>query len=71
MKSRSATLDLVIRAVMKLNVTDGERQNVLAFIQSCYCGRVRNYDFDAALVALGKLSDAEQHALIEYAMRVS
>ena len=71
MNSKSTTLDKVIRAVLKLNPHDGERQNVTAFIQSCYCGRVRDYDFDAALVSLGKLSDEEQHALIEYTMRVS
>jgi hypothetical protein len=71
MNSRSTTLDLVIRAVLRLDPQNGERQNVTAFIQSCYCGRVRNYDFDAALVSLAKLTPEEQHALIEYAMRVS
>ena len=71
MKRRSNTIDLVIHAILKLNANNGERQNVTAFIQSCYCGRVRNYDFDAALVSLGKLTPDEQHALIEYAMRVS
>jgi hypothetical protein len=70
MNSKSTTLDMVIRAVLKLNPINGERQNVTAFIQSCYCGRVREYDFDAALASLGKLTDEEQHALIEYTMRV-
>jgi hypothetical protein len=71
MKRRSNTIDLVIHAILKLNANNGERQNVTAFIQSCYCGRVRNYDFDQALASLAKLSDEEQHALIEYAMQVS
>ncbi len=66
MYSKSGTLDLVIRAMLKLNHGTGERQNVNAFIQSCYGGRVRKYDFDAALNSLKKLSDDEQHALIEY-----
>ena len=70
MNSRSTTLDLVIRAILKLDPHKGERQNVTAFLQSCYCGRVTKYDFDAALASLKKLSDEEQHALIEYAMRV-
>ena len=71
MKRRSNTIDLVIHAILKLNANNGERQNVTAFIQSCYCGRVRNYDFDRALASLAKLPDQEQHALIEYAMQVS
>ena len=70
MNSRLSTLDLVIRASLKLDPSKGERQNVTAFLQSCYCGRVTTYDFDAALASLGKLTDDEQHALIEYAMRV-
>jgi hypothetical protein len=71
MNSKSTSLDNVIRAVLKLNPHDGERQNVTAFIQSCYCGRVRTYDFDAALASLDKLSEEEHHALIEYTMRVA
>ena len=70
MKRRSNTVDLVIGAILKLNADNGERQNVTAFVQSCYCGRVRNYDFERALVSLGKISEEEQHALIEYAMQV-
>jgi hypothetical protein len=69
-KSQWMTLDLVIEAMQKFDAADGERKNVLAFIQSCYCGRVRDYDFDAALVSLHKLTPEEQHALIEYAMTV-
>jgi hypothetical protein len=69
-KSQGITLDLVIEAMQKLDAGNGERKNVLAFIQSCYCGRVRDYDFDAALASLHKLTPEEQHALIEYAMSV-
>jgi len=42
--------------------------NVLAFLQSCYAGRVRHYDFEAAVTALSRLSDAEQNALIAWVM---
>jgi hypothetical protein len=70
-KSQLIALDLLIESMQKLDVAGGERQNVLAFIQSCYCGRVRDYDFDAALISLHKLTEEEQHALIEYAMNVS
>jgi hypothetical protein len=70
-KAQWATLDLIIQAMEKLDARSGERKNVLAFVQSCYCGRVRDYDFDAALISLGKLPPEEQHALIEYAMTVS
>jgi hypothetical protein len=69
MNSKSTALDQVIRAVLKLNPHNGERQNVTAFIQSCYCGRVRSYDFDAALASLARLTEEEQHALIDYTMR--
>jgi len=68
MGRNSATLDLLIGAVMKLGTTRGERQNVIAFIESCYCGWVRNYDLDAALAALAKLSEEEQNALIAWAV---
>jgi hypothetical protein len=39
---------------------------VIAFIQSCYCGWVRNYDLEAALAALANLSEEEQHTLIAW-----
>ncbi len=60
--------DEVIRAMLKLGGETGERQNVLQFIESCYGGRTRNYDFDAALASLKKLTDAEEHALIAWVM---
>jgi len=66
MKKKSAVLDLLIQAVLKLDSRSGERQNVLAFVQSCYCCRVRYYDLDMALASLDRLSDDEQHVLIEW-----
>jgi hypothetical protein len=70
MNARSTALDLVIAAMLKLDYQNGERENVIAFIQSCYNCRVCDYDFDAAQNALGKLTDEEQHALIAYLARV-
>lgn len=66
---RALTLDLVISAMQKLNPRTGERQNVTAFVQSCYGGRVRTYDFEAALKSLEKLSALEQQALIDHLLR--
>jgi hypothetical protein len=68
-KRLSASLDLLIGAVLKLDASGGERHNVLAFIQSCYGGHVRTYDLEAALASLAKLSDEEQSALIVWALR--
>jgi hypothetical protein len=67
-KRFSAFLDLLIGAVLKLDAR-GERQNVFAFVQSCYGGRVLSYDLDAALASLAKLSDEEQSTLIVWALR--
>jgi hypothetical protein len=53
---------------MKLDARHGERQNVFAFIQSCYCARVRVYNLEAATASLAKLSPAEQHLLIAWVM---
>jgi hypothetical protein len=61
--------DLVIEAGLKLDASTGERQNVWAFIESCYCGRVRCYDLHAAIMALGRLKDEEENALIAWVMR--
>ncbi len=69
MKMNSAALDLLIGAVTKLDAATGDRENAIAFIQSCYCGRVRTYDLEAALAALAKLSDEEQHGLITWVVR--
>ena len=70
MERNPTTLNLVIEAALKLDARTAEWQNVLAFVQSCYCGRVRDYDLDSALVSLGKLTDEEQHALIAWTMLV-
>jgi hypothetical protein len=66
MRHNSTAVDLLIGAALKLDPRTGERQNVLAFIQSCYCGRVRNYDLGAALASLTHLTDEEQCALITW-----
>jgi hypothetical protein len=71
MNAKPTTLDLVIAAMLKLDYQNGERENVIAFIQSCYNCRVCDYDFDAAQNALSRLTDDEEHALIAYIARVS
>jgi hypothetical protein len=69
MKRNETMPDLVIEAGLKLDATSGERQNVWAFVQSCYCGRVRSYDLDAAIMALSRLPDEEEQALITWIVR--
>jgi hypothetical protein len=64
MSEKSAMLDVAIGAALKLDPGNGERQNVLAFIQSCYGGCVRAYDLDRAVASLEKLTDEERHGLI-------
>ena len=49
MKRKRTVLDLLIGAMEKLSPKTGERQIVLAFIQSRYGGRVLSYDLDLAL----------------------
>jgi hypothetical protein len=68
MNRKSSTLNLVIEAALKLDARTPEWRNVTAFIESCYCGRVRTYDLDAAVASLTKLSAQEQHALIAWVM---
>jgi hypothetical protein len=70
-KRKAIVLDLVIGAMKKLDPRSCEAQNVLAFVQSCYACRVRNYDLDAALRALDKLTPEEQGALIEHVLQAS
>jgi hypothetical protein len=70
MNKKSTEADLVIEAILKLDQPSGERQNVVMFIQSCYGGRVRSYDLEAAIQSLTKLTDMEQHALIAYLARL-
>jgi hypothetical protein len=62
------TLELIIDAAQKLDPHTSEWDNVLAFIQSCYAGRVRRYDLDQATESLSRLSESEQHALITWAL---
>ena len=68
MESNKPTLNLVVQAALKLDARTPAWRNVLAFIQSCYGGRVRDYDFDAAMAGLAQLSDEEQHALIAWVL---
>jgi hypothetical protein len=68
MGKRLSSVDLLIAAVLKLDPRNGERQNVLAFVESCYGGLVRKYDLPAAINALAGLSEDEQHALIVWAL---
>jgi hypothetical protein len=62
------TLELVIDAARKIDIHTPEWENVLAFVQSCYAGRVRNYDLEQAIDSLVRLSEEEQHALITWAL---
>jgi hypothetical protein len=64
MNRKHTVLDLLIGAMEKLSPKNGERQNVMAFIQSCFGGQVRSYDLDRAVVSLNKLNPEEQHCLI-------
>jgi hypothetical protein len=68
MNCKWTVLDLLIGAMEKLSPKTGERQNALAFIQSCYGGRVRSYDLDQALVSLAKLTPEEQNCLINWTL---
>jgi hypothetical protein len=67
---RKPILNLVVQAAMKLDARTPVWRNALAFIQSCYGTRVRDYDFDAALAALARLSEAEQNALITWVLLI-
>ena len=42
-------------------------RNALAFIQSCYATRVRDYDLDAAMAALAQLTDEEYREILRMA----
>jgi hypothetical protein len=68
MGKKTAALDLLIGAILKLASTQAERENVIRFVQSCYCGRVLYYDLDAASRCLARLTEEEQHALIVWAI---
>lgn len=59
-----------IRGLLKLDPLNGERDNVYAFIRAYYGGRgERNYNFDQALEALGKLTLSERLALVDFVVR--
>jgi hypothetical protein len=68
MKRKDTVLDLLIGAMEKLSPKTGERQNVLAFIQSCYGGQVRHYDLDRASLSMAKLIPEEQECLIVWTL---
>jgi hypothetical protein len=65
----SQELNDLIGAMLKLDPQSRQWQNVVSFILSCYACRVTNYDFDAAMESLSRLTDAEQHALIASILR--
>jgi hypothetical protein len=65
-----ATLRLVVQAALKLDARTPAWRNAVAFIQSAYACRVRDYDFDEAMAALAKLTDEEQAALISWVLLV-
>jgi len=66
MSPKSPVLDNVIKAVQKLSRDNGERENLFFFIQSCYCGHVREYDLDVALRSLARLTEEEEYSLIAW-----
>jgi hypothetical protein len=68
MTQNTTTTDLVLQAALKLDAHTPGWQNVLAFIQSCYACRVRDYDLSEAVAALCLLTDEEQHALIAWVL---
>ena len=69
MNRKWTVLDLLIGAMEKLDPKTGERQNVLAFIQSCYGGQVRYYDLDRAVLSLFKLTAEEQTCFITWTLQ--
>jgi hypothetical protein len=68
MKRKRTVLDWLIGAMEKLSRKKGERQNVLAFIQSCYGGRVLSFNLELALDSLAKLTAEEQNCLITWTL---
>jgi hypothetical protein len=68
MNRKWTVLDLLIGAMAKLSPKTGERQNVLAFIQSCYGGRVLSFNLERALESLAKLTPEEEHCLITWTL---
>ena len=68
MNRKRTILDLLVGAMKKLSWKTGERQNVLAFIQSCYGGRVLSFNLERALDSLAKLTPDEEHCLITWTL---
>jgi hypothetical protein len=68
MSKKSVAADMLIAAMLKLGSSHAERQNVIAFIRSCFCGRVLDYDLDLATASLARLTEEEQHGLIVWAI---
>ena len=69
MKRKLTVLDLLIGAMGKLSPKRGERQNVLAFIQSWYGGgRVLRFNLERALNSLAKLTPEEEHCLTTWTL---
>jgi hypothetical protein len=69
MGKQVTSLILLIRALLKLNPRTPECRNVIAFVHSCYGGRVCSYDLDAAASSLSGLTPDEQHALIVWCLQ--
>jgi hypothetical protein len=70
MNRKWTVLDLLIGAMERLSPETGERQNGLAFIQSCYGCRVRSYDLDQAVISLAKLTPEQELCLITWTLHV-
>jgi hypothetical protein len=68
LKRKLTVLDLLTGAMGKLSPKRGERQNVLAFIQSWYGGRVLRFNLERALNSLAKLTPEEEHCLITWSL---
>lgn len=66
MASTSTTLALVKHAADRLGGDGPAWQNLLVYLQACYAGHSRPFDFDAATAALARLTEPEQHALIAW-----
>lgn len=69
MNPSSEELHHLVNAMLKLDPQSRQWQNVVAFVLSCYACRVMDYDLDAAVAAVERLTDAEQHALIVSILR--
>lgn len=70
MSQGQQSLRLVVQAALKLDARTPAWKNVVSMILSCYGCLVRDYDFDEALLALGKLTPEEQAALIGWVLLV-